>query len=240
MQFDFFLVPTLQRGNEKMRDVISTELSLVAVRHMNVVVQLGGLLSERLGQTRVSNRPYISVHWFALPRTWFFWLLIWSSKKVVATRRRAGYEKICILTLEPGNEKEVEWYLLITIKKSPRIHGYCRLLTNLRLFWFQLSCMGTRISGYHIHEAEFRRCNANERCRSIGRFAVWAFGTNASFKPPWYQHSLICITAILIFLVTTASLNFYCVKVSLHWNFVLLTVWFKTQSLCMQSDCGAG
>ena len=63
-----FLVPTLQRGNEN-GDVISTKFSFVAVRQMNAVVRLGGLLSERLGQTRVSNRPYISVHWFALPRT---------------------------------------------------------------------------------------------------------------------------------------------------------------------------
>ncbi len=43
--------------------------SHVAVMHMNSVVRLDGLLFERLGQTRVSNRPYISVHWFALPRT---------------------------------------------------------------------------------------------------------------------------------------------------------------------------
>ena len=56
-----FLVSTLQRGNEN-GDVISTKLSFVAVMLMNAVVRLGGLLSERLGQTRVSNRPYISVH----------------------------------------------------------------------------------------------------------------------------------------------------------------------------------
>ena len=51
------------------RDDISTKSSHVAVRQMNDVVQLGGLLSERLGQTRVPNRPDISVHWFALLRT---------------------------------------------------------------------------------------------------------------------------------------------------------------------------
>ena len=56
-----FLVSTLQRGNEN-GDVISTKSSFVAVMHMNAVVRLGGLLSERLEQTRVSNRPDISVH----------------------------------------------------------------------------------------------------------------------------------------------------------------------------------
>ena len=63
------LVPMLERGNERTRDVISTKSSHVAVMLMNAVVQLGGLLSERLEQTRVSNRPDISVHWFALLRT---------------------------------------------------------------------------------------------------------------------------------------------------------------------------
>ena len=54
---------------------------------------LGGLLSERLGQTRVSNRPDISVHWFALLRTWFFWILFVSRQKGFAPRRRAGYRE---------------------------------------------------------------------------------------------------------------------------------------------------
>ena len=84
------------------------------------------------------------------------------------------------------------------------------------------------------------RCKAYERCCSIGRFAVWAFGTNASFKPPWHQRSLVCIAANLIFLVPTASLNLCYAKASLHWNFVLNPFCIKTQSLCMQSDCGAG
>ena len=50
------------------RNDISTKSSHVAVMHMNAVVRLDGLLFERLGQTRVSNRPDISVHWFAFPR----------------------------------------------------------------------------------------------------------------------------------------------------------------------------
>ena len=38
--------------------------------------------------------------------------------------------------------------------------------------YFPRSSVGTRISECHIHEVELRRCNAYERCRSIGRFAV--------------------------------------------------------------------
>ena len=77
-----------------------------------------------------------------------------------------------------------------------------RFVNSLKTRQYRRVFLGTRMVGCHVHEVEPCRCNANECCRLIGRFAVWAFGTNASFKPPWYQRSLICITANLIFLTT--------------------------------------
>ena len=33
-----------------------------------------------------------------------------------------------------------------------------------------------------VHEVSFCRCNTNERCRFIGRFAVWAFAGKREFQ----------------------------------------------------------
>ena len=67
-------------------------MPVVAVRQMNALFFREVCCLSVCVQTRVSNRPDISVHCFAWPRTWFFWILFVSRQKGFATRRRAECE----------------------------------------------------------------------------------------------------------------------------------------------------